>query len=182
MRGSRTGLAGSVARRLVQAERVVGVVLLAGVFGLMAAQVIARYVFRSPIAWSEELARLALIWLTFIAASFVMADGRHITVDVISRPMSRRGRLVLETIGSAVVVTTCAMLVPSGLEFATRLGQVRSAALELPMLWWYLSAVVGFVLLALHATINLALAWHTGRPVWDRSPDEPGRPDAGAVA
>lgn len=161
-------------RGLVQAERAVSVVLLAGVFVLMAAQVIARYAFRSPIAWSEELARLALIWLTFLAAAFVMADGRHIAVDVVSRPLGRPGRLVLDTIANLIVVATCAMLVPAGLQFAGRLGGVRSAALELPMAWWYLSAVVGFALLAIHAALHIALAWRAGRAIWDPADGPPG--------
>ena len=59
----------------------------------MATQVFARYVFGAPFSWSEEVARLCLIWLTFISAAFVMAQGRHIAVDMISSRVGDRGKL-----------------------------------------------------------------------------------------
>lgn len=156
-------------RLLIAVERGISVLLLAVLLGLMAAQVAARYVFGSPIAWSEELARFVLIWLGFMAAVFVMGEGGHITVDVVSRRLSRKGRLALECVSSLVVITACAMLLPAGIAFARQMGSVRSPALQMPMSWWYWAAGVGFVLLALHTAINLSLAFRQGAPIWDRS-------------
>jgi TRAP-type C4-dicarboxylate transport system permease small subunit len=65
--------------------------LLLTILGTMGAQVVARYVFHAPISWSEEWARFALIWLAFLSAAFVMAEGRHIAVDVVSARLSPRG-------------------------------------------------------------------------------------------
>jgi TRAP-type transport system small permease protein len=170
-----------LSRALARMERAVSLLLLLTVFGLMAAQVIARYMFGRPIAWSEELARLALIWLTFMAASFVMADARHIAVDVVSRALSPRRRVLLECVSAAVVIAACVVLVPAGLQFASQMGPVRSPALLLPMSWWYIAAVLGFALVGLHATINAALTIVRGVPVWDRGPDETGRADPGVL-
>jgi TRAP-type transport system small permease protein len=160
--------------RLTQVERVTSVVLLALLVGLMAAQVVARYVFGSPIAWTEELARFVLIWLGFMSAAFVMAEGRHIAVDVISRALSRRGRLVLECISSLAVVTACAVMLPAGIVFAQRMGAVRSPALGIPMSWWYWAAAAGLSLIALHTIVNLAIALRQGTPRWaeDQTPRE----------
>lgn len=137
----------------------------------MAAQVAARYVFRSPIAWTEELARFVLIWLAFMGAAFVMGEGRHITVDVVSRMLSRRGRLALECVSSVAVLVACAMLLPAGLAFARQMGSVRSPALQIPMSWWYWAAGAGFVLLALHTLANLIAAIRRGAPLWDAAGD-----------
>lgn len=150
-------------------ERAISVLLLCALFGVMSAQVIARYVLGRPIAWSEELARFALIWLTFVAAAFVMAGGRHIAVDVVSRPMGRRGRVALECVSSTVVLAVCAALVPAGIAFVRQTGSILSPALEMPMAWWYFAPVLGFALLGLHAGINLVLTIGRGRPVWDRA-------------
>lgn len=70
-------------RRLIWAEQLLAIALLSVVIVTMAAQVIWRYVLQSPLSWSEEVARLAMIWLTFIAASFVLATRQHIVVDLI---------------------------------------------------------------------------------------------------
>lgn len=137
----------------------------------MAAQVVARYIFGSPIAWSEELARFVLIWLGFMGAVFVMGEGGHITVDVVSRRLSRRGRLALECASSLIVILACAMLLPAGIAFARQMGFVRSPALGIPMSWWYWAAGAGFGLLALHTSINLILAIRRGAPTWDGPQD-----------
>ncbi len=141
--------------------------LLGLLLGLMTAQVAARYVFGSPIAWSEELARFVLIWLGFIAAALVMGEGRHITVDVTSRMLSRRGRLVLECVSSVAVIVACAMILPAGVAFAQQVGSIRSPALRIPMSWWYWGTALGFGLVALHTAANLILAIRRGAPLWD---------------
>jgi TRAP-type transport system small permease protein len=155
------------ARGLVAVERWVSVMLLGLVLGLMAAQVVARYLFRSPIAWSEELARFALIWLAFVAAAWVMGEGRHLVVDVVSGRMSRRGRVVLDCVSSAVVLLTCLVLLPAGAGFAWQMGGVKSSALGIPMSWWYFAPVTGLALLALHSGMRIWMTLHRGEPDWD---------------
>ena len=39
------------------------------------AQVVTRYVFHSPLAWSEELARYMFIWLVWIGAAYATILG-----------------------------------------------------------------------------------------------------------
>ncbi|MEC8473857.1 MAG: TRAP transporter small permease subunit, partial [Planctomycetota bacterium] len=72
----------SITRGLVMGEKMVAALFLLAVIITMASQVVARYVFGSPFQWSEEVARLALIWMTFVSAAYVMAEGRHIAVDM----------------------------------------------------------------------------------------------------
>jgi TRAP-type transport system small permease protein len=159
-------IAGRWIARLVGLERLLAVGLLATVLATMGAQVIARYLFRAPIPWSEEVARFALIWLTFLAASFVMAEGRHIAVDVVSSRLSHRGKLWLECFSGGTVVAACLLLLVGGFRFVWYVGPVGSPALGIPMSWWYGAASVGLVLMALHGSLNLAYAMRTGRPIW----------------
>jgi TRAP-type transport system small permease protein len=162
---------------LIQLERLIAAGLLMVVFGTMAAQVLARYVFRAPIAWSEEVARFALIWLAFVAAAFVMAEGRHITVDVLSNRLGSRGKLLLECLSSSLVVASCLLLLIGGLRFVRGVGLVGSPALGIPMSWWYGAASTGLALMALHSLLNTIFALLCGRPLWDAR--VPGDEDSG---
>jgi TRAP-type transport system small permease protein len=157
---------GRLVARLVRLERLLAAALLATVLVAMGAQVIARYVFGAPIPWSEEIARFALIWLTFLAASFVMAEGRHISVDVVSSRLSRRGKLWLECLSAGMVVSACLLLLFGGFRFVWYVGAVGSPSLGIPMSWWYGAASVGLGLMAIHGSLNLAYALRTGRPIW----------------
>lgn len=152
---------------LLALERLAAAALLVTILVTMATQVVARYVFRKPISWSEEWARLALIWLAFIAAAFVMAEGRHIAVDVVSSRLSARGKLWLECISSGFVAGACVLLLLGGFRFVWRVGLVGSPALGIPMSWWYGAASVGLALMAWHSIRNTAAAFRRGRPVWD---------------
>ena len=62
----------NLVRWMVRGEQGIAAFLLFIILSTMATQVFARYVFGAPFSWSEEVARLCLIWLTFISAAFVM--------------------------------------------------------------------------------------------------------------
>lgn len=155
-------------RWLVAAERGLSVLLLAGVAGVMMAQVIARYVFDTPILWSEEFARFGLIWLTFVASGAVMANGEHIQVDLFGNRLGPRARVGMEVFAALIVIVTCAMLLPAGLRFARGLAGNTSPMMGMPMTIWYSAVVVGFVLLMLHSVVNIVMALVRGRSIWDR--------------
>jgi TRAP-type C4-dicarboxylate transport system permease small subunit len=57
--------------------------LFASIVTLTIVQVFCRFVLDSPLIWSEELARLFLVWLTFIGAAVLCWDGTHLNVDSI---------------------------------------------------------------------------------------------------
>lgn len=139
-------------------EVVVASALLLVVLGLVVFQVVTRYVFSSPFVWSEELARFALLWLTFVSAGLVMARRLHVKVSVGDRLLGRRGRIVVEAFAVTVVLAVCVLLVLTAPQFLATAGRTSSPAAGVPMGWVYGSAVVGFVLMGLHSVALLVTA------------------------
>lgn len=162
---------------LIRCEQWVAIACLATILVTMGLQVIARYFFKTPISWSEEVARLAMIWLTFIASSFVMARRQHITVDFFSgaaaaplagAPPSATGpvavratfrrliqRLFAASTARLVVLVTTLMLLVGGLRFVWRVHPVGSPSTGISMTYWYGAASVGLALMALHTLADL---------------------------
>jgi TRAP-type transport system small permease protein len=167
MNSEKQDVAGHWLAWLIRGEQVVAAGLLTAILVTMGSQVIARYVFRAPISWSEELARLGLIWLTFLAGAFVMAEGRHLTVDMLSARLGRLGKLRLECISNLVIMATCLLLLLGGLRFVWRVAPVASPALGISMSGWYGAASVGLALMTLHSLLNLLFAIRTGHPIWE---------------
>jgi TRAP-type transport system small permease protein len=151
---------------LLRGEQMLAVGLLLLVLVTMGVQVIARYVFHAPISWSEELARFGLIWLAFISSAFVMAEGQHLTVDMLSARLGPAGKLRLDCFSNVMVIITCLLLLVGGFRFVWRVAPVGSPGLGIPMSWWYGAASTGLALVALHAALNMRHALRTGRPVW----------------
>ena len=56
------------------------------------AQIFFRYVFNVPLGWSEELARFAFVWVSFMGASALMRVKEHINVTVFIDFMPARVR------------------------------------------------------------------------------------------
>ena len=152
-------------RWMVLGEKTIACLFLLVIVSTMAAQVFARYVFGAPFQWSEEVARLALIWMTFISAAFVMAEGRHIAVDVISSRVGDGGKLFIECISYVVVAITCLLLLIGGANFVWYVGKVGSPALGVPKSWWYGAGMVGLLLMAIHSLVILLQVWMTGKPL-----------------
>jgi TRAP-type C4-dicarboxylate transport system permease small subunit len=58
-------------------------VLMGFLVVVVVASVLFRYVFLSPITWSEEVGRYVMIWMGFLAASIAVRRGLHVGVDFV---------------------------------------------------------------------------------------------------
>lgn len=117
--------------------------ILGGMTLFIFVQVLARYVFKSPLAWSEEGARFLFIWMTFIAGYVGARKGQHIGVELIQNLFPetvRKGMKVLcdlISIGFFIIVLyyCCAQW--------DKLSAQTSPALKLPMAFVYLGMMLG---------------------------------------
>jgi TRAP-type C4-dicarboxylate transport system permease small subunit len=153
-------------------EQTLAALFLFVIVSTMGAQVFARYFFGSPFSWSEEVSRMALIWMSFMAAAFVMAEHRHITVDVLSHRLSIRGQLWLECLSHIIVAGTCLMLLIGGRHFVWYMGKVGTPSLEIPKSLWYGAVSVGMLLMSIHSVVNLLQVLAAGRPTARDGMDE----------
>ncbi len=90
--------------------RILAMTLFVGVIVLTIAQVLSRYLMKFPIAFSEELARILFIWISFLGAAMVMKDDEHIRLDVIMEKLSaqaaRRLKIFIQLLISAFSIIT----------------------------------------------------------------------------
>lgn len=140
------------------------VVAQAAVVGL---QVVGRHVLRQPIPWTEEIARLLLVWLMSIGGISALRHGRHPRVTALVRVFSEsqrqsidRGlRLVLLAFFICLVVPAWRLTVASAGERLPASG-LSGAAIS----------VVLPVALVLMSTVLVQQLLHEGLTVWkDRS-------------
>ena len=68
---------------------------LAVMVALMFMQVLFRFVFHSPLAWTEELARYTFIWSTFIASCVAAVKGEHVALGMLLERTKGAVRTVL---------------------------------------------------------------------------------------
>jgi TRAP-type transport system small permease protein len=123
--------------RFLDVEDIIGTVVLAAIFIVMIAAVFARYVLNDSIVWSEELARLGLVAITFIGIGAGFRHRSHVRIDL-SAAFGPRLASVLGYIGTAVTLLFLLMLAYNGIILARTLRTAHTAALQMPLSWLYL--------------------------------------------
>lgn len=140
---------------LMQLERAITCLLLVAVFAVVMLQVVTRYVFGSPLAWTEEIARFLLVWLTFVGAGYVTSRRLHIVVDVLVAKLGKVATVVVDTFAVLTVLLVAGALCVAAIGAAGGAAHLRAPASGLPMSVVYLAGAVGFGLVLLHSLLNL---------------------------
>jgi TRAP-type C4-dicarboxylate transport system permease small subunit len=140
---------------LVSLERVLAVILITAVLVLLVAQVYFRYVAKNPLLWSDEAARISLIYLTFIGAGLVAASDAHIAMELIDTKLSLRGRKILRVLVNLTMILASALVVYTAIPTVQRAMTQYTTAMEIRFAYIYGAGVIGLSLLILHSVRNI---------------------------
>lgn len=121
-------------------------------------QVVARYIFNAPPAWTEELARYAMIWSAMAGATMAYYRG----ADPVMLRFNTKGlpgrALLMQTIEAVAVLTLAAPVLLYAPAFLARHSHRITETLE-----WNSAAVVAvipaaFVVIMIHLSARVARA------------------------
>ncbi|MEP1947472.1 MAG: TRAP transporter small permease [Sulfitobacter dubius] len=106
-------------------------------------QVILRYVFSSPTVWSEEVARVCFVWLTFLGAAVLAGRGENLAIDLFEGRLSGPQRhLIAKLWAMAGILFLSITAVASWTLIGIAQNQVLPAS-DLPVSILYLAPCVG---------------------------------------
>jgi TRAP-type C4-dicarboxylate transport system permease small subunit len=105
--------------------------------------IVARYIFNAPLLWTDELSRIALVWVMFlgIAELFRIKHG-HVAITALSDWVGGLAGTLIRAAATILVVLMLVAMIVGGLVLANPSRPSTSAALGVPM--WILYAVVPF--------------------------------------
>ena len=147
-----------------KAVRGASLLLLAALVLTPLVQITMRGVFNLPMAGAEELAKYFLICLTFIAASYVSAEGGQIRMEEFQALLPPRPRWVLQLGIEACAVAFFAVLFAASLVTVSRNMNSVTPVIEMPFLVFFAPLVAGSFLLLVEALILLARTSRGRRP------------------
>lgn len=122
-------------------------VLMAVMVSTIILQVFCRFVLGNPLSWSEELARYAFVWITFLGAAVAYRHGGHIVVETVVVLLPRRLQAALAWLVDALVVVALLVLLVQGFNIVEVNSNVEATMLEIPMSWVYASVPVSAALM-----------------------------------
>ncbi len=142
--------------RLNRAAEAVTVVLVAVMAGTMTFGIVSRFLLHAPLAWSDELSRYLLVWVSFLGASVAFHRRMHLGVTTgVSRLPHRQQRLVA-VVGAVAVAGLLLVVVVQGIRLALFNLPQRSPAMRISMTGPYLAIPVAALLMLVHAVADLS--------------------------
>jgi len=139
---------------------------LVSIFSLMIAvtfaQVIFRYVLRSPLPWSEELARYCFVWIVFLGATLGLERGVHIGVDILTILLPGRVQRWLAAINEVLILAFVLLIILASVSVVDANRLQFSPALGLQMAKVYLAIPLGMAVMALLLLGKLVEAFRRG--------------------
>lgn len=145
-------------------EWLVGSILLVIVL-LAVMQVFTRYVMDSPLTWTEEIARLLLVWAVFLGAAAGVKHNGHLRVDLLfDRYKGNAGRAIIVLINLVMLCVGIGMI-KFGFDFYLSTTNDNSTSLGYPRNLFYLAIPVSGILIVLFLVVTTVSDWkHLGRP------------------
>src|SRR3954463_2977023 len=97
--------------RIGAVEQALGIGLILLIVTAITVQVFSRYLLGRPIAWVEESATYAFIWMVFVGAGVGMKEGRHILIATFGSRLPPRFGAALRMLVWLLVLTTLVVLI-----------------------------------------------------------------------
>ncbi|MBI4183869.1 MAG: TRAP transporter small permease [Proteobacteria bacterium] len=146
-------------------EVAVGLFLMLGMLYAGTLQVVVRYAPAGALfaSWTEEFARLMLIWMTFWGAAMVQRTGSHMAVGVFYDVLPGRAQRIVSLGADVVVLAVLVVLVKEGWQTATlQIGQTM-ITLDVSIAAFAYAVPVGCTLMLAYVVIDLGLRLGVGR-------------------
>ncbi|MBV9591079.1 MAG: TRAP transporter large permease subunit [Hyphomicrobiales bacterium] len=122
---------------------------------ILFAGVVARYVLRAPLVWSDELAAILFLWLAMLGAVIAYRRAEHMRMSALIGKGGSRRRAFFEALALCVGLAFLAFVMKPAIEYAVEEAAVVTPALEIPTVWRAMALPVGIGLMLLAGLARL---------------------------
>ena len=130
-------------------------------------QFFTRYILNDSFAWTEEIARYALMWLTFIGAAVVARKNLHISVEVLLHYLPAIPARLMLAIVDTIKLLFMGLLAYFGWTIVERMQWQRMVIIDLPMSVVYGGVALGCLIMLVRQAIifarNARDGWRTAQ-------------------
>jgi len=117
-------------------------------------QVLSRYLFVVPAAWTEELARFLLIWIGMLGAAYAYRTHSHLGLDLLPAKLTGKRKVALNVLTHVLCLGfAAAVLIVGGGSLVAMTWELKqySAAMGLPIAYVYSVIPLSGMLICLFA-------------------------------
>lgn len=122
--------------------------------------VVSRYVFHSPIVWSDELASFLFLWLAMLGSVVAFRNVGHMRMTALISKSEPEVRTFFELLASVASIAFLLMTVGPAVEFAMEERMITTPALEISGAWRASALPAGIGLMLIIGIISLLRSPH----------------------
>ncbi|SEP83287.1 TRAP transporter, DctM subunit [Faunimonas pinastri] len=122
---------------------------------ILFAGVVARYVFQSPLVWSDELAGILFLWLSMLGAVAALRRGDHMRMTGLVTRVRPATRAFLEALAVAAPLAFLILILPEAIDYANEESFIVTPALEISNAWRAAAIPTGIALMMVAALLRL---------------------------
>lgn len=135
-------------------------VLCIAILGIMAVlvvwQVVSRYVFQSPVPWSEALSKYMFIWLVLINGAYMFGKKEHMNIGYFKEKLPQGVQTVLNYLTEIITLVFALFILIWGGYMAVKIGiPQKDAALTVSMGYVYVALPISGLLTTLYSVCNI---------------------------
>lgn len=121
---------------------------------------LARFLFNVSFVGGEELARILVIWLTFLAAYLVVRANAHVAIDILLRLVNETAYRVITAMVGVLGAATTGYIAWFAIDLCQRIwaGGQMSSVLPVLKVVFYLPLPIGFGLMSVAFLLNAVYA------------------------
>jgi TRAP-type transport system small permease protein len=123
---------------------------MATIATLVGLGVVLRYVFNSPLVWSEEFIITLFVWMLMIGIAAALRSHMHIRIDALVMRIGGTGRRALGVLALAASTVITIGAIYAGIAHTAGVWSSTTPMLGFSMGWIFLSLPVGFSMMLLH--------------------------------
>ena len=138
-------------RALKYALTLLSVILTVSVF----LQVLIRFVFKYPLPWTEEVARIAVVYCIFVGATIAVRQNSHLNVDFLLVILPKGVARAAVFLGMLLVGVFLVFVTWQGVVLVMATGVQMTPVMQVPFKYLYLILPVSGALMLLYLVSNM---------------------------
>jgi len=126
------------------------------IFAVILVSSLSRYLLNSPIQWSDEVARYAMIYGAMFGVVLCYLEGVHVRFTFLEDIVSKKIRHILHILSDIVSLGCGVVLIWSGYLFMMKRGGIESRSIGISMYYFQAAIMIGGIGLTIAALIRLS--------------------------
>lgn len=122
-------------------------------------QVFNRYVLKTPLAWSEDLAMLLFQWVAFLGAAIGVKRMRHFGIELVVKQMPERIRHRIELLVPISIGIVALIMITEGIDLLSFNRYRIYSSMDLPYIWAYVPIPVSGCLIIFYLILHEVHRW-----------------------